>query len=95
MGIDHGIFADVRADIDEHGWHTDYAAGDEAAVADAGAAGNDADAVGGGDSARRVGGLVEEWLLPRVERHVRDLAHAEAEENALFYPRLGAPAARC
>ena len=46
VGIDHGVFADVRADVDEHGRHADHAAAKVAAIADAGATGNDADAVG-------------------------------------------------
>src|SRR5262249_16793405 len=46
VGIDHGVLADVSSGIDEHRRHADYTTGDVRAVADAGAAGNDADAVG-------------------------------------------------
>jgi len=93
VGVDHGVFRDVGADVYKHGGHADYAAGEVAGVADAGAAGDDADTVGGGELARGVGGFVEVRLPRGIYRHVGDVAHAETEEDAFFYPRFRAPTA--
>src|SRR3974390_1081102 len=92
--INQGIFVDVSTDIDEHRRHADDAASDEGAIANAGAAGHNADAVMRRHSANRVGGFVEEGLAVRVDGHVHDRAHAEAEENSLLHPGVGAPTCR-
>ena len=92
VGIKHGVFADVCADIDEHRRHTDDATGDVRSVADAGASGNDADAIGDGERVERVSGLVEKRKFGGVDRHIYGRAHAEAEENSLLDPGVGAPA---
>jgi len=92
VGIDHGVFANVRADVDEHGRHADHAATEEGAIADAGAAGNDADAVGESEGANGIGGLVVEGLFRGVDGHIDDGSHAKAEKNSLFHPGISAPA---
>jgi hypothetical protein len=38
--------------------------------------------------------FVEERLTNRIDRHVDDSAHPEADEDALLYPRIDTPAAR-
>ncbi len=89
--IYHRLVAYVRADVDEHRRHAGDAFADEAAVANAGAAGDDAHAAGGGDVLDGVGGLVEKRLAQRINGHVRDGADAESEKDAFFHPAVDAP----
>src|SRR5208283_2481260 len=91
MRIDQRILADIRAHVHKHRRHADDAARDVRAYANAGAAGNNAHAVRGGNRLHRIGGLIEEGLAARVNGHVHDRAHAKAEENALFHPGIDAP----
>ena len=67
---------------------------DETAVANARSAGHDADAARAVELLHRVGGLVEQRLPGRVDGHVHDLAHAEAEQDPLLHPGIHAPAGR-
>jgi len=62
------------------------------AVANAGAAGNDAHAVGEGHGMERVSGFIEEGEAGGVEGEIGGNAHAEAEEDAFFHPGIDAPA---
>ncbi len=48
VGIDHSVFADEGTDVHKHRRHADYAVGDVGSVANAGAAGNNADTVSDG-----------------------------------------------
>ena len=90
--IDHRAVAYICADIDIHRRHAGDAFTDIAAVANAGATGNDADAAVGVESLHRVGGFVEPGLTRGVDGHIDDRAQAEAEKNALFHPAIDAPA---
>ena len=53
--IDHGAIVNISADVDVHGRHASDTAADVAAIANAGAAGNDADAVLRGEMLERIG----------------------------------------
>src|SRR6266852_7047174 len=91
MGIDHSVFANVSAHIDEHWRHANNPASDVGAIANAGAAGDDAYTVGGGEGVERVSGFVEKRELRRIDGHIHDGTHAETEEDSLLYPGVGAP----
>jgi hypothetical protein len=41
-----------------------------------------------------IGGIVEEGLAHRIDRHIDQRAHPEAEQHALLDPGVHAPAAR-
>src|SRR5262249_2335328 len=92
MRVHHGVFVHIRADVDKHGRHADDAVGDKAAVADAGAAGNEADAFARVNRFNGVSGLVQKRLRRRVRPHLDDGANAEPQEKALLYPSVYAPA---
>ncbi len=72
VGVDHRTFVNVGADIDEHRRHTDYAARDVAAIANAGAAGNQAHSIIEVQRFHRISGLVEERLRRRIRPHLDD-----------------------
>src|SRR2546423_13948420 len=92
MRVDHRAFTNVSADIDEHRRHANHPAADVTAIANAGAAGNDAHTGGSRERTRRVGGLVKKRLFGGVDRHVSDGAHSKAEQDSLFHPGVSAPA---
>ena len=91
VGIDHRVFTYVSSHIDEHRRHADYAAADMSAVANAGAARNDANTVGNREGMKRVGGFVKEGEHGRIDVHVHDGTHSKAEEDSLFHPGVDAP----
>src|SRR5882724_250081 len=91
MRINHRAFTNVRANIHKHGRHANDSAANEAPIANAGAAGNDAHAIRGRERARGIGRLVKERLLHGIDGHVRDSAHAESEENSLLDPGVCPP----
>src|SRR6267143_1291710 len=91
MRINHRAFSYVRAHIHKHGRHANDSAANVAAIANAGSARNDADAVRGRERARGIGKLVKERLLRGIDGHVDDTAHAKSEENSLFDPGVCPP----
>src|SRR5467141_249173 len=93
MRINHRAFSYVRAYIHKHGRHANDSAANVAPIANAGAAGNDADAVRGRERARGIGGLVKERLLHGIDGHVGDSTHAKAQENSLLDPGVCPPSA--
>ena len=95
MRIDHRAFAHVRANVHKHRRHTNYPAPDVTAVANAGAARNNAHAVGSRERPHRIRGLVKERLSRCVDGHVRDRAHSKAQQNSLLHPGVCAPARFC
>ena len=90
--IHHGSVVHPGAHVDVHGRHTYHALADIAAVADAGTAGHDAHVSPLAEALDRECGFVEERLAFRIDRHVDDRAHAEAQQDALFHPGIHAPA---
>src|SRR6266849_1293896 len=92
MRINHSSLADVSAHVYKHRRHADDAAPDISRVANAGSAGNDSNAVAGRDRSNGIRGLVDERLACRVDGHVHDRAHAEAQENSLLHPGVCPPA---
>src|SRR4051812_8807658 len=93
--IHHSAVADVCADINEHWGHAGDAAADVAAVANARAARDEANAAGEGELAEIVGGFIEKWLTAAdvVGQHFDYLADAEAQQNTFFHPAIYAPTA--
>src|SRR6267142_3210558 len=91
MRINHRAFSYVRANIHKHGWHANDSTANVAAIANAGAAGNDAHAIRGRERARGIGRLVKERLLQGIDGHVGDSAHAKSEENSLLNPGVCPP----
>lgn len=94
VGIDHRVFINVSAHIDEHRRHADYAAGDVGTIANAGAAWNNANSIGNGKGMEWVSGFVEKRKLGGVDGHIHDGSHTETHEDSLLHPGVGAPAVR-
>ena len=92
VGINHRAFANISADVHKHGRHANDSPPYVTPIANAGAAGNDADAVRRSDGADRISGLVEEGLLRGIDGHVGDGAHSKAKQNPFFHPGIHAPA---
>src|ERR1035441_2428970 len=88
--IDHGAVVDVCADVDVHGRHAGDVLAEGCAFAHAGSAGHDADVLLRADPLHRISVLVAE--AERAHRHVDVDAHPEAQQDALFHPRIDAPA---
>src|SRR6267143_6772198 len=91
MRINHRAFSYVRAHIHKHGRHANDSAANVAAIANAGAAGNDSDAIRRRERARGVSSLVKERLLYGIDGHVGDSAHAKSQENSLLDPGVCPP----
>src|SRR5438477_8287095 len=92
VGIDHGAFANVSPHVHEHRRHANHAAANVTAIANAGAARNNAHAVGSRERTRWIRRLVEEGLLHGINGHVRDGAHSKPQQNSLLHPGVRTPA---
>ena len=89
--VDHGALAHVGADVDVCRRHHYGAGGKVGAAADAGPAGDDANAVLRLEIPYREGGFVKKRELSL--RHVRNPPQAEALEYGLLYPHVHNPLA--
>src|SRR5689334_3807160 len=91
VGIDNRAVTDVGTRVDVHRGHAAHAASDEAAIADARATWDDADAIVSRYAPYRVGRFVEEGLPILPDGHVDDSPHAESDQDALLDPRIHLP----
>src|SRR5580658_3608398 len=89
--IDHGAVAHPGSGVDEHGRHAGDALADVAAVTNTGSAGDDPYTVPRANSLYRKCRFVEPGLAHSVDGHVHGNAHAEADQNAFFHPRIHTP----
>src|SRR5205823_5077024 len=78
--------------IDEHRRHAGNALSDITTVANAGAAGHDPNAVVSIERVNRPGRFIEQRLARRIDRHIDNRPHAEAQQDTLFYPAIHTPA---
>src|SRR5438132_10503471 len=93
MAVDHCALVNVRAGVDEHWWHADDAGRDVCPVANTRSSGDDAHAICARERMNWVSILIEKAEAAIRRRHVNDRAHAKAEQNASFHPRVRVPIA--
>src|ERR1700678_1128833 len=90
--IDHGPIARPASGVDVHRRHTRDASADVAAIANTGAAGNDADAAVGRYVLHWECRFVEPGQSRGVDRHIHHRAHAKSQEDSFFHPSVHPPA---